>query len=106
MPLAFETYGGTSERFEKLIERLSSEAAEFNNVSYYYYPILLNYWKKRISTTLQMGNVSIISEAYRRLFNFGPETIQRDFDAERTFISLIISDLLLFLFFNKLFACC
>ena len=46
VPLAFETYGGTSERFEKLIERISSKAAEFNNIPY---PILLNYWKKRIS---------------------------------------------------------
>ena len=54
VPLAFETYGGTSERFEKLIERISSKAAEFNNIPY---PILLNYWKKRISTTLQIGNV-------------------------------------------------
>ena len=81
VPLAFETYGETSERFEKLIERLSSKAAEFNNIPY---PILLNYWKKRISTTLQIGNVSIISEAYRRLFNFGAKTIQRDFDVERT----------------------
>ena len=82
MPLAFETYGGTSKRFEKLIERLSSKAAEINNIPY---PILLNCWKKGISTTLQIGNVSIISEAYRRLFNFGAETIQRDFDVERAF---------------------
>ena len=82
VPLAFETYGGTSERFEKLIDRLSSKAAEFNNIPY---SILLNYWKKRISTALQIGNVYIISEAYRRLFNFGAETIQRDFDVEHTF---------------------
>ena len=72
-------YGGTSEKFDKLIEKLSSKAAEFNKVPY---PILLNYWKKRISTTLQFGNVAIISEAYRRLFNFGAETLQRDFDLE------------------------
>ena len=69
-------------KITKLIERISSEAAEFNNIPY---PILLNYWKKRISTSLQIGNVSIISEAYRRLFNFGAETMQRDFDVERTF---------------------
>ena len=65
-----------------VVLRISSKAAEFNNIPY---PILLNYWKKRISTTLQIGNVSIISEAYRRLFNFGAETIERDFDVERTF---------------------
>ena len=47
--------------------------------------ILLNYWKKRISTVLQIGNVSIISEAYRRLFNFGADRLQRDYDLERAF---------------------
>ena len=36
---ALETYGGTSERFEKLLERLTSKAAEFNNIPH---PILLN----------------------------------------------------------------
>ena len=77
VPLALETYGGTSEKFDKLLEKLSSKAAEFNNIPY---PILLNYWKKRISTVLQIGNVSVISEAYRRLFNFGAETLQRDYD--------------------------
>ena len=45
----------------------------------------LTIWKKRISTTLQFGNVAIISEAYRRLFNFGAETLQRDFDLEHAF---------------------
>ena len=33
-PLALETYGGTSEKFDKLIEKLSSKAAEFNNIPY------------------------------------------------------------------------
>ena len=28
---------------------------------------------------------SIFSEAYRRLFNFGAETLQRDYDLERAF---------------------
>ena len=39
VPLALETYGGTSEKFDKLLEKLSSKAAEFNNIPY---PILLN----------------------------------------------------------------
>ena len=82
VPLALETYGGTSVRFEKLLERLTSKAAEFNNIPY---PILLNYWKKRISTVLQIGNVSIISQAYRRLFNFGAEALLSDYDLERAF---------------------
>ena len=67
MPLALETYGGTSEKFDKLIEKLSSKAAEFNNIPY---PILLNYWKKRISAVL---------------FNFGADRLQRDYDLERAF---------------------
>ena len=85
VPQALETYDawdGTSEKFEKLLERITSKAAAFNNIPY---PILLNYWKKRISAVLQIGNVSIISEAYRRLFNFGRETVQRDYDLERAF---------------------
>ena len=82
VPLALETYGGTSEKFDKLLEKLASKAAEFNNIPY---PILLNYWKKRISTVLQIGNVSVISEAYRRLFNFGAETLQRDYDLFGTY---------------------
>ena len=82
LPLALEAYGGTSKKFEKLLERITSKAAKFNNIQY---PILLNYWKKRISAVLQIGNVSIISEAYRRLFNFGAETLQRDYDLERAF---------------------
>ena len=82
VPLALETYGGTSEKFDKLLEKLASKAAEFSKIPN---PILLNYWKKRISTVLQIGNVSVISEAYRRLFNFRAETLQRDYDLERTF---------------------
>ena len=50
VPLALEVYGGTSEKFGKLLEKLSSKAAEFDNIPY---PILLNYWKNRISTVLQ-----------------------------------------------------
>ena len=34
VPLALETYGGTSEKIEKLLERIISEAAEFNNTPY------------------------------------------------------------------------
>ena len=77
VPLALDTYGGISEKFDKLIEKLSSKAAEFNNIPY---PILLNYWKNRISTVLQIGIISITSEAYRLLFNFGADTLQRDYD--------------------------
>ena len=92
VPLALETYGGTSEKFDKLLEKLSSKAAEFNNIPY---PILLNYWTKSISTVLQIGNVSVISEAYRRLFNLGAETLQRHYELERTFNLSVVNVCLL-----------
>ena len=85
VPLALETYGGTSEKFDKLLEKLAAKAAEFNNIPY---PILLNYWKKRTSTVLQIAwqcFCHLSPEVYRRLFNFGAEALQRDYDLERTF---------------------
>ena len=63
----------SSGKFDKLIEKVSSKAAEFNKIPY---PILLNYWKKRISTTLQFGNVAP---------TIACETLQRDFDLECAF---------------------
>ena len=68
--------------FEKFLERLTPKAAEFIIIPC---SILLNYWNKRISAVLQIGNVSIISEAYRRLFNFGAETLQCDYDFDLAF---------------------
>ena len=46
-------------------------------------------------TVLQIGNVTVISEAYHRLFNFGAETLQRDYDLERTFNYSVINICLL-----------
>ena len=73
---------------ELFSEKLISKASEFNNIPC---PILLNYmyWKKRISTVLQIGNVSIISEGsrpkfiYIYLFDQGGGNLHRDCDTER-----------------------
>ena len=73
VPLALVNYGGTSEKFEKLLEKITSKAAEFNNIPY---PILLNYWKKRISAVFNLEMFSSfqrLTVAYstleRRLYN-------------------------------------
>ena len=83
VPLALKTFGGTSEKFDKLLEKLSSKAPN-STISPTLF-CLIAYWKKRISTVLQISNVAIISQAYRRFFNFESETIERDNDMERTF---------------------
>ena len=41
---------------------------------------------KHYDKSFKLAMFSVISEAYRRLFNFGEETLQRDYDLERTFI--------------------
>ena len=80
IPLAFEIYGATSPEVDNFIKAVASKAAEVNNINY---AILLNYWKKRLSVNLQIGNVAIISEGYRRLFNYGGGNMDRDFATER-----------------------
>ena len=49
----------------KLLSRITSKAAEFNNIPY---PMLLNYWKKRISAVFQRLIVTY-STLERRLYN-------------------------------------
>ena len=58
MPLAFESFGAVSEDTVKLMARLASKAAELSNIPY---SVLLSYyWRKRISTTLQVQNARIL----------------------------------------------
>ena len=73
VPLALETYGGASEKFEKLLERLTSKAAEFNNIPY---PICLIIGRKEFllcfklvmfPSSLRLIVASLILE--RRLYN-------------------------------------
>ena len=80
IPLAFETYGATSTRVDNFIKDVVSRAAEINHIPY---SVLLNYWKKRLSVSLQIGNINILSLAYRRLFNYGGGNLDRDITTER-----------------------
>ena len=79
MPLAFEIYGAASDSVDKLIQSLVSKASERTFVPYH---VLLFYWRKRISYTLQYYNAWIINQAYLKLNNCGGGNIHRDFDLE------------------------
>lgn len=64
MPMAFESFGAASEGSLKLMANLVSRASELTSIPY---SVLLSYWRKRISTTLQVQNARIIMEASARL---------------------------------------
>ena len=64
---------------DKLIQSLVSRASERTFVPYH---VLLFYWRKRISYTLQYYNAWIINQAYLKLNNCGGGNIHRDFDLE------------------------
>ena len=51
MPMAFEIYGACSEKFEDFLKKMVKAASDANHVPYY--SVLLNYWRKRFSVTLQ-----------------------------------------------------
>ena len=48
--MAFEIYGTCSEKFESFLKKMVKAASEVNHVPY---SVLLNYWRKRCSVTLQ-----------------------------------------------------
>ena len=60
MPLAFESYGLASKDVVVIIGSLAGKAADLLCIPY---ALLLSYWKKRISTTLQVGTARYILEA-------------------------------------------
>ena len=63
-PAAFEIFGSTSDATETLIARMVARAAEKNHIPY---PNLLSYWRKRISTCIQLGNVDLLFKAFTRI---------------------------------------
>ena len=79
MPLAFEIYGAASDSVDKLIQSFVSKASQRTFVPYH---VLLFYWRKRISYTLQYFNAWIINQAYLKLNNCGGGNIHRNFDLE------------------------
>ena len=49
------------------------------------YSILLNYWRKRFSVTLQTFNARLITQAYLVSFDNGGGHLERDFSSARAF---------------------
>ena len=60
VPLAFESFGLASKQVVDLISSLAEKASELLCIPY---ALLLSYWKKRISTTLQVGTAQFIMNA-------------------------------------------
>ena len=59
MPLAFESFGLASKEVVNLISSLSEKASELSGLPFAF---VLSYWKKRISTTLQVGTAKCIMD--------------------------------------------
>ena len=57
LPLAFETFGNTSDETLSLIRDLVGKAAEINQLSF---SRLLSHWKRRFATVLQKENALFI----------------------------------------------
>ena len=60
MPLAFESFGLVSKEVVDLISNLAAKASELSCIRF---ELVLSYWKKRISTTLQVGTAKFIIDA-------------------------------------------
>ena len=81
MAIAFEVYGACSKKFEEFLKVVTKLAAQKNNID----PgVLLNYWRKRISTRLQVGNANMISDAFIYLFDQGGGNLTVDYSVEST----------------------
>ena len=60
MPLAFESFGLVGKDVVSLISSLAEKVSELRSLPYV---LLLSYWKKRLSTTLQIGTAKFIMDA-------------------------------------------
>ena len=56
-PMAMELHGAISDTFSKFLKKLSSAAAERNDIPYC---IVFSYWQRRISTALQKNNARVL----------------------------------------------
>ena len=82
MPMAFEIYGACSGKFEDFLKKMVKAASDANHVPY---SVLLNYWRKRFSVTLQTFNARLITQAYLVIFDNGGGNLERDFSSARAF---------------------
>ena len=89
MPLVFETFGRTSEDVSKLVKDLVRRAA---GISHFPYALLLSYWKKRLSTALQVGNAEFLLSAIKRILasTSSSNTSGRDFNSAAMEDSLVL----------------
>ena len=90
--MAFEIYGTCSEKFESFLKKMVTAASEVNHVPY---SVLLNYWRKRSSVTLQTFNARFITQAYLVLFDNGEGNLERDFYFYSSFRNVVSSSYLL-----------
>ena len=91
--MAFEIYGTCSEKFESFLKKMVTASPEVNLVPYY--SVLLNYWRKRSSVTLQTFNARFITQAYLVLFDDGEGNLERDFYFYSSFRNVVSSSYLL-----------
>lgn len=66
LPLVFEMFGEPSNTTIKIIQQFVKKASAVSKIPYH---ILMFYWKKRISTTLQKMNAAILSFGCNYIFN-------------------------------------
>ena len=80
--MAFEFYGACSEKFEDFLKKMMKAASDVNHVPC---SVLLNYWRKHFSATLQTFNARLITQAHLVIFDNGGGNLERDFSSARAF---------------------
>ena len=62
--MTFEMHGQTSDLFIKFFKKLVRAASDVNGIPY---SVMFNYWKIRISTTMQKYNAKIIHMSQNKI---------------------------------------
>ena len=63
-PITFEMHGQTSDVFLKFFKKLLRTAADVNGI---HYSLMFNYWKIRLSTTMQRYNAKILNMCQNKI---------------------------------------
>ena len=74
MPFVFETHGRVSEVAISFMKTLVTRAAASSHIPY---SMLLSYWMKRLSTTIQAGNADYLLSASRRIAAHAQRSLAR-----------------------------
>ena len=75
--------GACSEKIEDFLKKMVKAASEVNHVPY---SVLLNYWRKSFSVTLQIFfNARLITPAYLVKFDNGGGNLESDFSSAGAF---------------------